>query len=61
MLLRIESVSRIEMKRQLTAVKMGEKDNPATMFEKFHHFRMHTVHRKRFFVPAVYTYENGIY
>jgi hypothetical protein len=24
------------MKRQLTAVKMGEKENPATMFEEFH-------------------------
>jgi hypothetical protein len=29
-------VSQIEMKRQLTAVKMGEKDNPTTMFKKFH-------------------------
>jgi Zinc knuckle len=31
-----DRVSRIEMKRQLTAVKMGPRDNPAIMFEEFH-------------------------
>jgi hypothetical protein len=31
-----DRVSRVEMKRQLNAVKMGAKDNPAIMFEEFH-------------------------
>ena len=31
-----DRISRIEMKRQLTAVKMGPKENPAIMFEEFH-------------------------
>jgi hypothetical protein len=31
-----DRVGRVEMKRQLNAVKMGAKDNPAIMFEEFH-------------------------
>jgi hypothetical protein len=32
----LDRVSQIGTKRQLTTVKMGEKNNPATMFEEFH-------------------------
>ena len=31
-----DRVSRIEYKRQITAVKMSEKENPSSMFEEFH-------------------------